>query len=223
MLSFYDERPDWLAACVASLNGVADHIVAVDGAYRLFGQAEAHSGDIQAGSVIATAQQLGIGVTYHAPATPWMGNEVEKRNHALKLALAECKEDDWILTIDADMLVSKCPSDFRAVLENAVEEVGTYYVTESFEGGSGRYPARFMHRAHPSLSLRGAHFHYCRQDASGNWYSLWENGQQPACVTDLVCEHRRDKRNAERNRKAQAYYLIRDNNKVEVVAPLSGS
>ena len=223
-INFYDERPDWLAALCASLKGVADHVVAADGAYRLFPQARAHSGDIQAGAIVACCQRLGLGVTYHAPSGPWLGNEVEKRNHLVRLALAECElEQDWLLVIDADSVVSSCPSDFRAVLESTPCEVGTYYITESFEGGTGKYPARYLYRASASLEIRGAHFHYCRLDPSGHWYSLWENGRLPACATELVVEHRRGDRSAERNRRASQWYLIRDANKIEAVAPLSGS
>jgi hypothetical protein len=223
-INFYDERPDWLAALCASLKGVATHVVACDGAYRLYPQARAHSGDIQAGAIVATCQALGLGCTYQAPAGPWLGNEVEKRNHLVRLALAECQlDEDWILVIDADSVVREVPSDFHARLEQTAEHVGTYYITESFEGGTGKYPARYIFRACASLEIRGAHFHYCRRDPSGNLYSLWENGGQPACVTDLVVEHRRDQRAEQRNRAQQQWYLIRDANKVEVVAPLSGS
>jgi len=222
LISFFDERPDWLSACVASLNGVADHIVAVDGAYRLFPQAEAHSGDIQAGAIVGTAQALEMGVTYMAPQTPWLRNEVEKRNHALQLALLECEPDvDWILVIDADSLVTSCPHDFRDVLADTKENVGSYYITEDFEGGTGKYGARYLYRAHPTLHIRYAHFDYRRLDASGNEVCLWENGGLPCCPTDLVIEHRRNQRNEQRNKRAQRYYLLRDSHKIEVFAPLA--
>lgn len=220
LLSYFQERPDWLSACVASLKPCVDHIVAVDGGYRLFPQASAHSGDIQAGAVVGTAQALGMGVTYMAPVRPWMRNEVEKRNHALKLALAECEEDDWILTIDADMLVTNCPFDFRSVLEDTKEDVASYYITEDFEGGTGKYGARFIHRAHPSLHVGHAHFDY-RREKNGQEICLWENGGLPCCPTDLVVEHRRDQRNEQRNKRASQYYLLRDAHKIEVFAPLA--
>jgi hypothetical protein len=221
LVSFFDERADWLSACVASLAKCVDHVVAVDGAYRLFPQAAGHSGDIQAGAIIGTAQALGLGVTYMAPSGPWMRNEVEKRNHALELTLAECEPDvDWILVIDADSLVTQVPSDFKAVLEDTKENVGSYYLTEDFEGGTGKYPARYLYRAHPSLHIRYAHFDY-RREQNGQEVCLWENGGLPCCPTDLVVEHRRDKRNEQRNKRDSQYYLLRDAHKIEVFAPLA--
>jgi hypothetical protein len=210
LVSFYDERPDWLSACVASLSRCCDHVVALDGAYRLFPQAKAHSGDVQAGAIVATAQSLGMGVTYSAPGIPWLGNEVEKRNRLLELGKAVSDEDDWFLVLDADSIVRDIPSDLHARLEQTTHDVGTYFLTEAFEGGTGRYEARYLYRARRDLHIEQTHFGY-----RANGSNLWENGGLPACQTDLVVEHRRHERGSDRSQRAEQYYLLRDTTGIE--------
>jgi hypothetical protein len=215
LLSFYDERPDWLAACVASLSRCCEHVVAVDGAYRLFPQAKAHSGDIQASAIVSTAQALELGVSYHAPRTPWMGNEVEKRNHLLELGkTVAVDEEDWFLVIDADTLVSSVPSNFKLVLRESTHDVGTYWISESFEGGSGRYPARYLYRACSDLRIERTHYGYWRGEKS-----LWETGRLPACETDLIVEHRRHQRHPDRIKRAEEFYRLRDVYGIESMNP----
>lgn len=219
-ISFYDENPAWLSACVASLSKCCDHVVALDGAYRLFPQARAHSGPDQQHAIVATAQALNLGVTYSAPQHVWLNNEVEKRNRLLQLALLEAQPEDWLLIIDADSLVSEVPSDFRAVLEGSPYPVATYVIQEDFPEGSGKYPARYLYRAEPSLHIGYAHFDY-RIIQDGQELCLWENGRLPAAATSLLVLHRRDKRPKGRNDRAQRYYLLRDNHGIERVAPLA--
>jgi hypothetical protein len=214
LLSFFDERPDWLSATVASVAKCCDHVVAVDGAYSMFPQARPHCGDVQMGAVVATAQQLGLGVSYYAPQRPWNG-EVEKRNHLFRLGnvIAE-PEVDWFMIIDADMLVETVPSNLNAVLSETLDDVGTYWIREDFEGGSGRYPARFLFRAGPDLQVTRTHFGYRRGDTY-----LWETGGLPACQTDLVLEHRRFARHPDRGARADEYYRRRDVYGIENVRP----
>src|SRR6266498_1360247 len=48
ILSWFDESPSWLSACVASLaRAGCSHLVAVDGAYRLYPDGRPHSGIAQ--------------------------------------------------------------------------------------------------------------------------------------------------------------------------------
>lgn len=210
LLSFYDERPDWLAACVASLSQCCEHVVALDGAYRLFPQAKGNSGDVQAGAIVATALASGIGVTYSAPPNCWLGNEVEKRNRLLELGKAVSDDEDWLLVIDADMVVKEVPSDLHHVLSSSPHDVGVYYITESFEGGTGRYEHRYLYRARKDLHLERTHFGY-----HANGSNLWENGGLPACRTDLVIEHRRHARNPDRLGRQDQYYRNRDATGIE--------
>jgi hypothetical protein len=215
LLSFFDERPDWLSECVASVSHCCDHLVAVDGGYALFPQSKAHSGSVQAGAVIGTAQSLGMGVTFQSPDRPWQANEVGKRQRLFELGMTVAEPGvDWFLVIDADMLVTSVPSDLNPVLEESRHDVGTYWITESFEGGTGRYPARFLFKAHTDLHVERTHFGYRRGDAY-----LWETGGLPAEQTDLIVEHRRHHRHPDREARAQEYYRRRDVYGIENLQP----
>src|SRR6266498_603798 len=57
LLSWYDERQDWLAAAVTSAAKLCDGIIAVDGAYALFPDSLRHptSGAEQAATILETA------------------------------------------------------------------------------------------------------------------------------------------------------------------------
>lgn len=214
LLNFFDERADWLAACVASLNGVADHIVAMDGAYVLFPQAKPHSGDVQAGAIVSTAQALGIGVTYSAPQTVWMENEVEKRNQLVQIGKAIAEEGDWFLVLDADMVVTSSPPDLKDVLASCEHEVGSYWVDEAHEGQSGRHPMRYLFRYADDLHITRTHYGYRRGDTY-----LWETGGMFAIPTDLVLEHRGHNRPVERNRRGDEYDRRRDVYGIENAVP----
>jgi hypothetical protein len=105
-LIWYEESPTWLAACVASLAKIGvDHLVAVDGAYIHFPEAEPRSGVEQGEAISLTAHQLGIGTTIVRPQSVcW--TEPEKRAVSFRHveALASVFED-WMIVIDADEVI----------------------------------------------------------------------------------------------------------------------
>jgi hypothetical protein len=106
LLSFYDEPVEMLAAHVASLAGVVDHIVAVDGAYMLYPDGKPASDPLQMRVIQEVARGLRIGITTHTPSSVWVGNEVAKRNHLLRLAEPVTREGGWYLVLDADCIVT---------------------------------------------------------------------------------------------------------------------
>lgn len=200
LLNFYDERPDWLAVCVASLATCCDHVVAMDGAYAMFPQARSNSGDVQAGAIIGTAQALGLGVTYSAPKDAWKGNEVEKRNALVQMGKSVADPGDWFLVMDADMIVKDVPGGLHATLSETDCMVGTYLIEETFQGQAGRHPIRYLVRCAEDLHLTRTHFGYRRGDTL-----LWEMGGLPAVQTDLVIEHRGHERAVTRNQRGDEY------------------
>src|SRR5262245_32652929 len=108
LLSWYDERPAWLAGVIASLQKLpVSHVIAVDGAYALYPNGKPYSGPEQHQTIITTARALDIGCTIATPRDVWFGNEVEKRNHCYAIAetIAEGPED-WYFWIDADTFVT---------------------------------------------------------------------------------------------------------------------
>jgi hypothetical protein len=107
LISWYDESPAWLAACVASLAKVGcDHIVAVDGAYHFYPEGKPRSGPEQAETIYRTAEGAGMGCTIHAPSEVWLGNEVEKRSKMFEIAEVISEPHvDWWFVMDADQVV----------------------------------------------------------------------------------------------------------------------
>ncbi len=87
ILSWYDERPDWLAATVASLaKAQVSHLVAVDGRYALYPDSRPSSPGVQHDAIVETCRGAGMGLTMHIPTEPWAGNEVAKRTFCFELA-----------------------------------------------------------------------------------------------------------------------------------------
>lgn len=238
LLAWYDESPSWLAACVASIGPHIDHIVAVDGAYAHYPDARARSDRIQAETIQATAEGLGIGCTIHRPATYWYGGEVEKRTTMFSIAQAYREGfDDWYWVIDADCVVTQCPSDLRARLAdteaNAVEV--TLWERRDYLGDvpevartvalptSGEQKMRQVFRALKDVQVVGAHYVYGGWDADGEWHYLWGHGAMPVdeadYFRDIRVEHRSIWRDVYRRNLAQDYYKTRDALGIERVIP----
>lgn len=232
-LIWFDESPTWLSTTVASLSRCCDHIVAVDGAYWLYPQAKPNSGPDQAQEIVSTAEALGMGATLHVPTTPWMGNEVEKRNFMLSLGLLVAEPlEDWLLVVDADEVVMDVPSNFRDVLASTEHDVATYQLLERMDWHltpereraaqqvampPGVTSIRGLLRALPTLHINQAHYSYA-VERDGKSVFLWERdaGQLVDAVdTDLKIEHRRAFRDKQRLDSAEDYYRIRDELGVE--------
>jgi hypothetical protein len=226
ILSFYDESAIWLAATVASLAGVVDHLVAVDGAYALFPDGRAASPVEQRLALVETAAAARIPLTLHVPAAPWAGNEVEKRNATVELARQVGIDGWWWFVIDGDMRVAR-HGNLRAALAATDLDVAQYALEELCDplgnpateraARDGLWqkrtaqPLRGIYRADRSLRFEGAHY-VVRTD---NGY-LWGRSDvhdlvEAADVTlDLAVEHRNRLRDYERAQQSRAYYRLRD-------------
>src|SRR5581483_6809914 len=155
VLIWYDERPSWLAGCVASLARACDTLTAIDGAYFLYpGSLERPRSAVdQATAILEAAYGAGLAVTLHVPSEPWFGNEVEKRSYSFQVACARSELGvDWIIVFDADMLVDFVAADLREQLARTSEDTGTY---ELFWRGEdqqtrGRNDSRSLYRALPN-------------------------------------------------------------------------
>lgn len=238
LLAWYDESPSWLAACVASIAPHVDHLVAVDGAYAHFPDARARSERLQAETIQATAEACGLACTIHRPATYWIGGEVEKRSAMFRIGQAYREGfDDWYWVIDADCVVTQCPSDLRATLEateaNAVEVV--LWERRDYLGDvpdvsrtivlptAGEQKLRCIFRALKDVQVVGAHYVYGGFDADGEWHYLWGHGAMPVdhaeYFSNVRIEHRSIWRDAYRRNMAQDYYKTRDTIGLERVLP----
>lgn len=240
LLCFYDEQPAMLAATVASLAKIADHVVASDGGYFLFPGARAHSG-IESHEVITqTAYAAGIGCTIHAPTDVWYGNEVSKRNHLVQLGMTIAEPGvDWFLRIDADELVTDVPFDFRERLAATdCDAAGvTLWWRSSLNGTGaddqtvrdfdveGQDQMRFLLRALPGLCVEGAHNFYLAEK-DGETVVLYgrrdmHDEVELADFHDVRLEHRHNHRIRARNARAEEFNQRRDQLGIERVWNMS--
>jgi hypothetical protein len=173
LLSWFDESPSMLAASVAGMGEAGvDHLVAVDGPYKLYD----HDGlpcssREQHDTIISVAQQFGMGVTIHVPARAWENNEIEKRTALFAFGAAVATPyEDWFLVVDADEVIVHA-NGYRAELEQSKLDV-----CQVTHVGPDRGPTpegRFF-RAHPrGIRVEKAHWHY----KNGDGDVLWGPGQ----------------------------------------------
>jgi hypothetical protein len=158
-LSWFDENPRWLAATVASFAKIADHVIALDGAFFHYPEGRPASGGEQAELVMAVARANGMGCTVHVPRTVWMGNEVEKRDTYARLAGAlGTAGEDWILVLDGDEEITEVSPLTRRDLEETdlhAAQIG-FWTDNELESWYG--PTRRMYRLLPGLSYGPAHY-----------------------------------------------------------------
>lgn len=211
LLSWYEEPVSWLAETVASAAKLCDHLIAVDGAYAEFpfAQSKPASGTEQAEVVLHAAAGAGIGCTIHVSGEPWPGNEVEKRSFMFDLAMPFTTEDDWLLVIDADEVLSEVPTDTRNLLEKSDTDVGELHLWERGDQDT-IYIQRRLFRA-----LRGIRYqdcHYVVTVPAGSGVRVLSGDQQihtlePAeYLPDLRMEHRSSHRTALRTGLKNQYY-----------------
>lgn len=225
LLSWFDESPAWLAACVASASRIADHVVAVDGAYALYPRGRASSGTQQSDAVRLAAEATGIGCTIHVPRTVWAGNEVEKRDAMFTLGqVAVDAGRDWFLVLDADEVVTEC--DRASVCDqlastdlNVASIAWETYNDHSSRGDhltgvdhrTSHMARRLFRSAATPIRVAGQHWRYVRDGEV-----LWGRGAAPAVDLDGIrVEHRSHLRPPVRRESAKAYYATRDALRVE--------
>lgn len=233
VLSWYDESPGWLAACVAGVGRLVDELVAVDGAYLLMPGGRPRSNVDQSEAIVSTAEAAGIGLTLCRPADVWRANEVGKRQASIELALARCSTArDWILVVDADMHVVRVEPDIvRADLEATDRLVATATLIDTRDhlvdddarvrdmardqGLSTDWTSRdrSLYRALPSLAYGPAHWTISVElDGRRRWLrgpepDLHRSMLEPALDlnANLVYAHRREAREAQRRHDADGY------------------
>jgi hypothetical protein len=224
LLSWYQEKPGWLAATVASMQPFCDHIVAVDGAYFLYPGGRAHSGTDQAEAIRETARSLNMGCTIHEPQKRWAGNETEKRSTMFRLGECATTSEDWYFVIDGDEVVTDTGGDLRARVAEARRDVGEVtlwkhrdlyhpserpFVTPLVESQT----IRVMFRAIRGLSVVGNHYTYVTPDGRFLWGK--ENLEPAEDFTTVRLEHRNGQRDLWRAKESRDYYATRDDLNIE--------
>ena len=240
LLSWYDESPTWLQACVTSVAPILDGLVAVDGAYALFpGAAEKPNSSVAEVDAIAEACDLaGLPLTLHRRSEPFAGNEVEKRNLTLELARTfGLSQEDWLIVVDADLVLRHHSERLREALEteaheyasadygyfNSLDKQGVWDRT-GVDAEQQRAPlrSRAMYRAFPTLRYETSHWCLAADDESGHKFYLYGDGKvhQPQlnafdASSLIVFEHRSTERVTSRVNDARNYYTMREAAKIE--------
>jgi hypothetical protein len=232
LISWYDEAPSWLSACVASLAKVGcDHIVALDGAYAFYPEGKPRSGPEQAEAIYRTAEGAGMGCTIHAPSEVWLGNEVEKRSKLFEIAEVISEPNvDWWFVMDADQVViDPDPSTLKPrleatdldVAETMFEERMDPYATKlkaetarkTHWNRTTQFTVRNLFRALPQLRLATNHFTYRTADGRRLWGNavMGEAALEPALLLhDVRIEHRTWFRDLARHESQYTYYRRRE-------------
>lgn len=182
LLSWYDEDPEHLDDCVRSLAGLADCVVALDGAYATFPGATATSPVEQGRAIGKAAWDVGIGCSLRVPAEPWQGGEVEKRAAMFDLARrVGATPNDWFLIIDGDMIVAES-SGAREALEATDMDVAEVRWHDIGPGDGLPFSTtkfRSMFRAIPGLTVEHTHYLYVQHPQCAR-QSDWCDGER--CV-----------------------------------------
>lgn len=211
LLAWFDEDPSHLSELVESLGKAQiDHLVAVDGGYRLFPGVEAWSSRDEYAVLEKHCRCWSIDLTLHTPTARWDGNELEKRTLLFRLghAIAE-PYDDWLWVIDADEVVTRADGH-REALEQTSLDVATIL---EYENGTPKRSERRFFRAHPKgIKPYRHHGHYVNGDDD----VLWGPRQVEAVRLDVEVFHRPLARTEARNAARLDYYEARKGACVEV-------
>ena len=190
----------------------------------------------QAEAILAAAEGVGVPLTLHIPRTPFHGNEVEKRNVLMRLAMVHAEPMvDWIFIQDADEYVVHAAPDIREIVAGieqhaisyALEEYLDPFVDLAHDGGvartlplpsTWRVSLRAMYRALPEMQYVGTHHTlggWIPADHlhSRRWEWLWghsDNCEAYDLREHLIVRHENPRRTALRRQQSAAYYTTRE-------------
>lgn len=247
LLNFWDESPTWLAATVASLARVCDHVVALDGRYALFGDERLASPQEQADAIAHAAYGAGVGLTLVQPRRVYL-DEMEKRTALFQYGLVEAEPGtDWFLVLDADEVLDPTVTRYaidayldEAVKHDAAVVCGMLRETIDEHANVQRSiasrkievdptpiaPSPRLWLAHRDMRVEGYHFHYSGTDEDGNRVVLWNrdgDGERVdwSIAEQLVVETRCLLRSNHRAAQRTEYYATRDELGIENVSMLT--
>lgn len=216
-LAWYDEPIEFLDRCVRSLAGVADTLIAYDGAWS--GYPGGACSSLEQHSVIRdAANDVALkGVTV---AASWE-SQVEKRNALMRDA---SRYGDWLLVIDGDEYLTGANTEsLRWLLQHTAYDVATITATRtSGERAGVPQPIRRLFRA--PVTVERAHNGYRHNGNPPNPH--WLNGDSAyvrlAKAADaskhLFMEHAYLGRGSERNEARMQYRMQRRRDRTEVWA-----
>lgn len=233
LLSWYQERPSWLAGCIASYAQAGiTHLVAIDGAYALFPNAEPRSTSVEHDTIVETTTGAGIHLSLVIPTTPWYGNEIEKRTALFRHADAITQDGvDAVVVIDADEIVTRAydgwlerflntglhAADVLLWERELNDTQARAQITRSFSyDPRSTQPIRKVFRAIHGTHVTGHHATYQTPDGR----RLWAGGNKAVVegcdlTHDVVIEHRTQWRTKHRFEQSHEYYRLRNHAGIE--------
>lgn len=215
LLSFYAERPDWLANYAASIatTGIR-HIVALDGAYARFPDATASSGTASHTALHTECADHGIDLTLRVPAAPFAGDEIAKRNALYQLAESVSTDgEDWYLVLDADEWVTYSHPDLHDQVAALQVDAASVLITTR-TSPLDRHPDdptiiyRRLLRANHGLRVVGQHWKNVMPNGVRYFTGQVRSDEGP--VLTLNVDHMTKLRDTERRHRAGTYYTQRD-------------
>jgi hypothetical protein len=222
LMAFYDDPADTTEAAIRSVQGLVDHLVAVDGAYATFPGGEAKSPDEMRDRIQATAEEIGVDVLFYTPADVWAGGEPEKRDRMYRMA--DATGADWYTILDTDFLF-EYPQGVHAVLDSLDAALGyevakvtlVDYLAPS-EGSDDRVrqeselPLFYRAAGLGPIHIGPTHFHTWREGAGTHLWGCQNTPQVPwADLTDVVhVQHKWWERTDDRQAQKWGYYVLRD-------------
>lgn len=247
VLSWFDESPTWLAATIASMSRICDHVVAVDGRYRLYDDSRVCSELVQHDAIVNAARGSGIGVTLHIPTEPF-DDEMQKRTLCFQLAqLHATTHEDWCFILDGDEVLVEAPpkeellrrldaaaDDDVRVVTAALRDVADPHASPERTDISMKLPivqaietpCPRLFRIGANMRVVGYHYNYVCEDEAGRTVELWgfdgvtKRASWEHGTHELKIEHRQQQRALTRARVRETYYKDRDATGLETVAPL---
>jgi hypothetical protein len=204
-LAWYDEPLDFLTRCVASLEGLVDEIVAVDGAWELFEGGPASEPE-QEEAIWFAARQAGIAPRVLIPHRVWE-SQVAKRARLMELA---SEHADWVLVIDGDEYVTYSePETVRRELDDT-DLLCAYVTFRNLNHGEtmpGTTPQSGLNRRlfRSGTTVRTVHSGYFHGKRN-----VLVNEEALDLRTCLALEHDNVNRGFERNQRSRMYRQRRD-------------
>lgn len=218
MMSFFDENEDQLQSCVRDLHDLGVKIlIVVDGPYALYPHTQIHSSPSQIDALRRECSRLDIAMWLYQPSEAWAGNEVEKRQIMLDLALSVYETGDWLVIWDADYQLYSLPS--LEMIFEALEDTTCDFAAVDFTDcltDAGWHEMRMFMRAQP-MSMGTNHHTYVLADGRRSQI-LSRPGMSTAGALDLRevrIRHRVADRDPERRARQTKYYERRDGGGIE--------
>lgn len=221
LMAFYDDPPDAIERAIRSVEGLATHLVAVDGAYASFPLGGAYSPLETRQRLQKTAIDVGLELLVYSPVDVWMGGEPEKRDRMF--AFAHATSADWYTVLDTDF-VFEYPEGIAAAFESlegaqgyeigevALVDYLTNPETNERERVDSKLPLFYRGAGCAPIRIGPTHYHTRRE---GSETHLWGCANTPRVpwfdMTSVVSvQHEWWHRDDNRQIRKWTYYFQRD-------------